>query len=108
MARAGRCTQCGATLKGRQTLYCGRVCKNRSTNTRHQIYVAQKRRGVQRKIELVGMLGGSCIRCGYGADFAALDFHHSMGRKRFELDMRSLSNRSWAVILREARKCELL
>jgi len=53
------------------------------------------------------MLGGSCIRCGYGANFAALEFHHSMGRKRFELDMRSLSNRSWAVILREARKCEL-
>jgi hypothetical protein len=58
------------------------------------------------------MLGGTCARCGYGANFAALEFHHVTGKKSFELDMRSLANRSWKAVLeavlREACKCKLL
>ena len=108
MLRTGKCRQCEKPLLGKQRLYCSRVCKNRSTNTQHQIYTAQKRRGVLRKMHLVQMLGTCCQRCGYRANFAALEFHHSSGRKDFQLDMRSLANRSWDVILQEARKCQLL
>jgi hypothetical protein len=54
------------------------------------------------------MLGGRCRLCGYDANYAALEFHHASGRKEFELDMRSLANRSWASILLEAGKCQLL
>jgi hypothetical protein len=61
-----------------------------------------------RKVELVGMLGGRCRLCGYHDNYAALEFHHAAGRKDFQLDMRSLANRSWVTILLEARKCELL
>jgi hypothetical protein len=54
------------------------------------------------------MLGGACRLCGYAANFAALEFHHASGHKDFQLDMRSLANRSWDLVLQEARKCELL
>ena len=108
MRQTDQCSQCGTRLQGRQTLFCSRTCKNRSTNTRHQIYAAQKQRGVLRKVRLVAMLGGACSRCGYAANLAALEFHHASGRKDFQLDMRSLANRSWDVVLREVRKCELL
>jgi len=108
MRQTNPCRQCGNPLTGRQRLFCSRACKNRSTNTRHQIYAAQKQRGVLRKVRLVAMLGGACAHCGYAANFAALEFHHASGRKDFQLDMRSLANRSWDLVLQEARKCELL
>jgi hypothetical protein len=103
-----KCAQCSRTLLGRQRLYCSRECKNRSTNTHHQIYAAQKRRGALRKVQLVRLMGSRCTRCGYCANFAALEFHHASGRKDFQLDMRSLANRSWQAVLLEAGKCQLL
>ena len=102
------CRQCGGSLRGRQTHFCSRRCKNNSTNTRHQIYASQKRRGAARKWQLVQMLGGRCQKCGYGANLAALEFHHASGHKDFQLDMRSVANRSWSAILAEVLKCELL
>jgi hypothetical protein len=64
------------------------------------------RRGVLRKIQLVTLLGSRCTQCGYCANYAALEFHHASGRKDFQLDMRSLANRSWQAVLLEARKCQ--
>jgi hypothetical protein len=55
------------------------------------------------------MKGGRCSRCGYGANYSAMEFHHSNPRlKSFALDLRSLSNRRWEAIVVEAKKCELL
>ena len=105
----GSCVQCGVSLSGRQTKFCSRECKNRSTNTQHQSYDAQQARGLRRKIRLVQSMGGYCHRCRYGKNLAALEFHHADPEtKAFSLDLRSLSNRSWQAIVVEARKCELL
>jgi hypothetical protein len=74
-----------------------------------QSYNAQQLRGRKRKIALVGMNGGCCSRCGYSSNYAALEFHHAAPTdKTFNLDLRSLSNRAWDVIVAEAEKCELV
>ncbi len=40
---------------------------------------------------------------------AALEFHHARpGTKSFQLDLRSLSNRSWERVLEESVKCILV
>ena len=55
------------------------------------------------------MNGGCCSRCGYSSNYAALEFHHAAPTdKTFNLDLRSLSNRAWDVIVAEAEKCELV
>ena len=78
-------------------------------NLRNQSYDAQQARGLRRKIRLIRDLGHRCKRCGYERNLAALEFHHSdPAAKLFSLDLRSLSNRSWQAIAREALKCELL
>ena len=103
------CIGCGSALTGRQSKYCSRRCKNANSNSRHQSYLAQQRRGSRRKAELVRSKGGKCQCCGYGQNLAALQFHHicSAG-KAFQLDIRSLSNRSSRSIHSEAEKCILL
>ena len=103
-----QCIECEAALRGRQVLYCSRKCKNKSTNFQHQIYLLQKQRGAARKWRLIQLLGGCCRRCGYQANLGALEFHHAMGTKKFQLDMRAIANRSWQTVLAEAKKCELL
>ncbi len=103
------CIQCGVVLTGRQRKYCSRRCKNRSTNFRHQSYLAQQKRGLERKRELVRLEGCQCRLCGYNRNLAALEFHHTKpSTKTFPLDLRSLSNRSWKTLREEARKCVLL
>ena len=105
----GNCVVCESSLRGRQTKYCSRKCKNDFGNNRFQSYMAQQRRGRSRKLELVRLKGNTCGRCGYGRNFSALEFHHrNPDSKKFQLDLRSLSNRSWAKILNEAQKCDLV
>ena len=89
-------------------LYCSRGCKNKNTNFQHQIYWLQKQRGAARKWRLIQLLGGCCSRCGYRANLAALEFHHARGDKEFQLDMRTIANRSWQTVLAESKKCQLL
>ncbi len=55
------------------------------------------------------MKGGYCQRCGYSKNLAALEFHHlDPTEKEIQLDMRTLSNRNWHIVLAEAEKCILL
>lgn len=104
-----RCAVCSTELQGRQRKFCGRTCKNRYTNYHHQSYGSQQARGRQRKLKLIATLGGQCIRCGYKRNFGALEFHHQDPKlKLFQLDMRSLANLRWDLILQEVRKCILL
>ena len=66
-------------------------------------------RGNARKRRLIDAMGGACKRCGYDRNPAALVFHHKVtGDKKFQLDLRALSNRRWSSIEAEAAKCELL
>jgi hypothetical protein len=104
-----KCVTCAGILGGRQRRFCSRQCKNRDTNVRNQNYVAQNARGLRRKIELVLRCGGRCMECGYDRNLAALTWHHeNPAQKSFDLDLRSLSNRSMAMIEVEVRKCRLL
>ena len=103
MNSRSNCKICGNILNGKQTLYCSIRCKNSD----HQSYVAQKKRGLKRKIILVNRLGGKCSICGYSINLAALVFHHK-GNKHFQLDVRSLSNRRIESINSEVSKCILL
>lgn len=98
MNRSSACLVCGSLLKGRQSRCCSILCKN----DYHQGYETQKRRGLQRKLELVQAQGGCCSVCGYRKNLAALTFHHTgASEKEFKLDMRSLSNRKLEPTLRE-------
>ena len=103
------CLQCSKVLSGRQSKYCSRQCKNIYLNHSLQSYKAQQVRGRKRKLELIRLHGNKCGVCGYDKNYAALEFHHEVpADKSFQLDLRSLSNRSWEVILEEAKKCLLL
>lgn len=54
-------------------------------------------------------MGGKCSNCGYARNYAALEFHHvEPSEKLFQLDMRSLANLQWELVVVEARKCRLL
>ena len=103
------CLQCNKALTGRQSKYCSRQCKNIYLNQSLQSYEAQQVRGRRRKLKLIKLYGNKCGVCGYDKNYAALEFHHKVpAEKSFQLDLRSLSNRSWEVILEEANKCLLL
>jgi len=103
MINRSNCSVCGVLLAGKQTLFCSRKCKSAF----HQSYPSQKKRGLKRKLQLIGELGGKCSLCGYATNLAALAFHHLYG-KEFQLDARALSNRKTDVILEEVAKCKLL
>ena len=78
-------------------------------NNKHQNYVAQQRRGYERKTKLVEMKGGRCEICGYSKNQAALCFHHINPKtKSFQIDIRRCSNCSWDKLLEEVGKCQLL
>src|SRR5258706_5203202 len=105
----GQCTICEKPLAGRQRKFCSRTCKNRDTNFHHQSYVRQQARGREHKLKLIELLGGKCAECGYCRNYSALEFHHIDPKlKKFQLDMRSLSNLRWDLILMEVQKCRLL
>lgn len=100
-----RCTICEAELVGTQKKYCSNSCKMQV----YQSYEKQQDKGLMRKIYLVLQSGGACQVCGYDETLAALTFHHrEPEQKKFELDMRGLSNRIWKSVLREYAKCDLL
>jgi hypothetical protein len=104
-----RCVICEGKLTGRQMKYCSRRCKNADTNHQHQSYLTQQARALRRKIELMDHFGSRCEQCGYDRNYAALAWHHvDPTLKSFELDARSLSNRSWSAVIAEAKKCRLL
>lgn len=103
------CVICGKPLCGRQRAFCSRHCKNRHTNYHHQSYDKQLARGRISKTRLVLKLGGRCVICGYARNLAALEFHHrEPGLKTFQMDSRTLANRTWRDIEMEANKCLLL
>jgi len=105
MTKPHPCLVCGNPLVGKQTKFCSIDCKNKH----HQSYEAQKRRGIDRKLTLIEAAGGKCSVCGYQKNLAALSFHHTeSATKDFKLDMRSLSNRTYASVQSEISKCILV
>lgn len=103
------CIICNKKLVGRQTKYCSIKCKNKDSNHRHNSSKKQNERGTKRKLKLIEMSGGKCILCGYNKCIASLSFHHvDPKQKKFCLDMRALSNRTWERVFEEFQKCQLL
>lgn len=104
-----KCENCQSNLTGKQTKWCCDKCKASHANNKHQNYQSQQKRGKTRKIKLIEERGGCCEICGYQKNIAALSFHHlDPSIKKFELDIRNLSNRKLDVILEEFKKCQLL
>jgi len=104
-----KCENCQKILIGKQVKWCSVKCKHGFSNNKHQNYQAQQDRGRQRKLKLIEMRGGGCEICGYNKSLAALSFHHlDPSIKKMQLDLRSLSNRTWDVILSEFEKCQLV
>jgi len=103
MNKIPNCIVCSKALTGKQTMYCSTNCKK----SVHQSYVAQKKRGLTRRLDFVQKLGGECSKCGYSTNLAGLAFHH-LRDKKFQLDMRAFSNRNIEPILAELDKCILL
>lgn len=103
------CQICEKELVGNQKKWCSQKCKNKFSNQKNQTYNNQQKRGLERKKEIILLKGGCCEKCGYNTSLAALSFHHRDPKeKSHQLDMRTLSNRSWDKILKELEKCDLL
>lgn len=107
------CIVCQVPISGQKQKYCCNACKQKDHYRRIKLqtntYHSQTIRSLKRKIRLIEMFGGKCQICGYNANVSALHFHHTDPLlKSFKLDMRVLSNRTWEVIVEEAKKCELL
>lgn len=103
------CFICTNSLTERQRKFCSTKCKSKDANRRLQNYEAQRHRAHIRKVRLVNDKGGSCRKCYYNKNLAALTFHHTdPTTKSFDLDSRNLSNRTLKSILLESEKCELL
>lgn len=104
-----KCQICEKELTGRQTKFCSKGCKAKTTNEKFQNYRSQKKRGKDRRKELVDILGGECQLCGYKKNQAALCFHHRNPEdKSFTITIRKCSNCTWESLVEEANKCELL
>jgi hypothetical protein len=104
------CIICHKKLKDTQLKFCSKECKKEShSRNNRNWYPVQKKRGQDRKKELVLIKGGKCECCSYDKNLSALEFHHrDPNDKVSELDSRILSNRTWEFCLEEAEKCLLL
>lgn len=72
-------------------------------------YLRQTQRGWLRKQHLIELKGGGCEKCGYNKCSRSLNFHHRDPKtKSFGIDLRTIGNRSWKIILDEFLKCDLL
>lgn len=90
------------TLTGRvsKAQFCGQGCAN--------AYFVDKLRH-NHKTRAVKYMGGKCETCGYSICEAALEFNHKDPRdKLFNLSMVMLGVHSWAEIVMELDKCQLL
>jgi hypothetical protein len=71
-------------------------------------YKYKKAARAKRKKQLVEMLGGRCLICGYDTCFQSMDFHHvDPDTKEFGV-CSLLVQRSWEEILKETMKTILL
>jgi hypothetical protein len=107
------CIICSKELYGTQQKYCSNTCKQRDHYNRIKdqpnTYHAQTIRGFKRKIYFVNLLGGKCEICGYNKNLSVFNFHHkNPNEKKFRLDMRSMSNKSFESLETEIKKCSLL
>lgn len=61
----------------------------------------------KRKRELVEIMGGKCVLCGYDKCIAALEFHH-LDKSKKEYQISSGNCHGWEEDIKELRKCALV
>ena len=66
-----------------------------------------KRSRHRRKEKAVDYLGGKCVRCGYDACIAALQFHHKDCEEK-DFNISHTIIKRWSDLKEELDKCELL
>ena len=78
-------------------------------HTNYNVYMREyvRRRYKILKARAVEHKGGKCQKCGYNRCLAALTFHHRDPTSK-EVDWGLLRKRSWAFIVTELEKCDLL
>lgn len=105
-----KCEVCGKESGNKKT--CSGACKQKyywNKKKEEKQYHYQYKRAVQRKLYLISLRGGKCERCPYDKNISALDFHHrNPSTKDFQLDMRTLGNKSFKSIMIEFEKCDVL
>jgi hypothetical protein len=80
--------------------------KNRKKLVKKSVEWRKKNR-LKLKKEIIEILGGKCVRCGYSKSIYALDLHHTTDDKKDNLGS-MLTNTSRKKCLEEAKKCILL
>lgn len=106
-----KCIQCKKTeLTGKQKRFCSYVCKNRYLNSWHNSAGKQKQKGIDKKLQLLKLLGEiKCSKCGYNKNLACLSFHHKEpNKKEFSLNQRICTAYSMKRLTEEAKKCQVL
>ncbi len=111
-----KCVVCDNELDGNRRKFCNTRCSNKYKYDNNKeilnanSYARQIGKYRYRKFKLIELRGNKgCESCGYIKNIGALDFHHiDPFDKKFTLDSRTLSNRSWASILEEFSKCIIL
>ena len=68
----------------------------------------QKEYRRKRRYKLIELLGGKCQKCGYNKCNEALAFHHISADKLFEVNSSIMTNYSWDILVKEAKKCRIL
>lgn len=74
-------------------------------------YFANARRSAEDRLRLkrnlVDMLGGKCVDCGYSTHLAALDFDHKDPTQKKFLLSRAMQYMDSRKVMEEAQKCEI-
>ena len=64
-----KCVVCGEALSGQKQKFCSNACKQKDHyhRVKHQTntYHSQTIRALDRKLDLIEMMGGKCQKCGY-------------------------------------------
>jgi hypothetical protein len=107
-----KCKTCGSKIPskspitGKYTPKNRQRCYNCAPTQQKQNNKEERRR---RKEELVKMLGGSCVECGYNKSIRALSFHHiNPEEKEFDISANGFLLKDWSMVVAEAKKCCLL
>lgn len=105
-----KCIKCQAPLKGQQKKFCSKLCKGRYSNSWFNSGPKQKQKGIERKMQLLKLLGDAkCSVCGYNRNLACLSFHHkNPNEKKFLLNQHFCSMYSIERLSTEAKKCQVL
>jgi len=94
--------------------YCShckqKIPKNQNKcNNCHPITKKDREERHRKKEELVKMMGGKCVKCGYNKSIYALSFHHlDPKNKHFDISLNGNIMKNWDKVVEEVKKCVIL